>query len=90
MVGQVLGNQVLVGKLVAQLLDPKTRTCTTFLGGPATKLFNEPAGLSFAGDQLFVADTNNHRIQVVDVKSKETRTLALTGVEPPAARAPAK
>ena len=30
-------------------------------------MFNEPGGLSFAGDKLYIADTNNHRIQVVDL-----------------------
>ena len=62
-------------------IDPKTRECTTFVGGD--KLFNEPGGLSFAGNQLYVADTNNHRIQVIDMATKQVRTLALSGVEPP-------
>jgi DNA-binding beta-propeller fold protein YncE len=62
-------------------IDPKTRDCTTFVGGE--KLFNEPGGLSFAGDKLYVADTNNHRIQVIDMGTKAVRTLALSGVEPP-------
>ena len=62
-------------------IDPKTRVSTTFVGGD--KLFNEPGGLSFAGDQLYVADTNNHRIQVIDMATKQVRTLALSGVEPP-------
>jgi DNA-binding beta-propeller fold protein YncE len=62
-------------------IDPKTRVSTTFVGGE--KLFNEPGGLSFAGDRLYVADTNNHRIQVIDMATKQVRTLALSGVEPP-------
>ncbi|HEX3316043.1 MAG TPA: thioredoxin-like domain-containing protein, partial [Gemmataceae bacterium] len=32
-------------------IDPQTRVCTTFVGGE--KLFNEPGGLSFAGNQLY-------------------------------------
>jgi hypothetical protein len=48
-------------------------------------LFNEPAGLSFAGDKLYVADTNGHRIRVVDLKTKRVSTLALKGVEAPKA-----
>ena len=67
-----------------KLLDPVTRVCETYLGGNDTKLFSEPAGLSFAGDKLYVADTNNHRIQVVDVTTKQTTTLPLVGVTPPA------
>lgn len=66
-------------------IDPVKRTCESYLGGEGTKLFSEPGGLSFAGDKLYVADTNNHRIQVVDTKTKTTTTLPLRGVEPPAA-----
>ncbi len=31
--------------------------------------FDEPAGLSLAGDRLFVADTNNHLIRVIDLRT---------------------
>ena len=34
--------------------------------------FNEPAGLSFAEGKLYVADTNSHRICVIDVRSDHT------------------
>src|SRR5262249_16611552 len=39
--------------------------------------------LSFAGDRLYVADTNAHRIRVVDLRTKAVTTLALKGVEAP-------
>ena len=45
-------------------------------------MFNEPAGLSFAGGKLYVADTNAHRIRVVDLKTKAVKTLELKGVPP--------
>ena len=45
-------------------------------------MFNEPTGLSLANGKLYVADTNAHRIRVVDMKTKELTTLALKGVEP--------
>ena len=45
--------------------------------------FNEPSGLSVAGNTLFVADTNNHRICAVDVASKVMRVLKLDGLQPP-------
>ncbi len=67
-------------------LDPKTKECKTWL--PTTKvdekdpMFNEPAGLSIAGDKLYVADTNAHRIRVVDLKTKAVSTLELKGVAP--------
>ena len=50
--------------------------------------FNEPGGLSFDKGRLYVADTNNHSIRVVDPLTGETSTLVLKGVEkfdPPAA-----
>jgi DNA-binding beta-propeller fold protein YncE len=65
-----------------KLIDPDKKTCTTYLGGPDTKLFMEPGGLSIAGDKIYVADTNNHRIRIVDMKTKDVTTLNLQGVEP--------
>ena len=69
-----------------KLIDPANRTCDTYLGDPPgwlkDKMFNEPGGLSIAGGKMYIADTNNHRIQVVDMKTKETSTLKLQGVEP--------
>jgi thiol-disulfide isomerase/thioredoxin len=70
-------------------IDPGRQTCVTMFGGkPATigqePLFNEPGGLSCAGDKLYVADTNNHRIRVVDLATRKVSTLRLQGVEPPA------
>jgi thiol-disulfide isomerase/thioredoxin/sugar lactone lactonase YvrE len=73
-----------------KVLDPLLTSCKSFLGGKTSgwltePLFGEPCGLSFAGDKLYVADTNNHRIRVVDLKTKAVSTLALQGVEAPAA-----
>lgn len=72
-------------------LDPKRQKVTTFLGtgkpgqvDGKTARFYEPAGLSIAGDQLFVADTNNHAIRVVDLKTRLTSTLKINGLMPPA------
>jgi thiol-disulfide isomerase/thioredoxin len=70
-----------------KLIDPKKRTCSTFMGeGPgwlAEGNFNEPGGLGFGGDKLYVADTNAHRIRVIDMKTRELSTLTLKGVEAP-------
>ena len=75
-------------------LDPKARSVKTFLGmgkpGQAdgtSPSFYEPGGLSVANGKLYVADTNNHAIRVVDLKTKETSTLRIKGLEPPAALA---
>ena len=66
-----------------KVLDPKTRRVETFPGGDKQPLFDEPAGLSFAAGKLYVADTNAHRIRVVDLATNAVTTLALSGVEPP-------
>ena len=72
-----------------RVFDPKTKELTTFLGGeePAgwfqAPLFSEPGGISYAGGKLYVADTNGHRIRVIDLATKQVTTLKLKGVEPP-------
>ena len=62
------------------------RTCATYLGDPPgwlkEKMFSEPGGISIAGGNMYVADTNNHRIQIVDMKTKNVSTLNLQGVDP--------
>ncbi len=75
-------------------LDPKQRTVKTFSGvgkpgqadGSAAS-FYEPGGLTIANGKLYVADTNNHAIRVVDLKTKSASTLNIKGLEPPAATA---
>ena len=72
--------------------NPKTREVRSFAGtgkrgdqdGPAQ--FYEPGGLSVAGNSLFVADTNNHKIRVVDLDTKAVTTLDLK-LDPPAPKA---
>ena len=75
-----------------KLLDPGARSVKHFVGSGkpgqadgAKSSFYEPGGLSVAGDRLYVADTNNHAIRVVDLKTKETKTLPIKGLQPPAA-----
>ncbi len=74
-----------------KILDAEKQTVTTFLGtgksgqtDGANASFYEPAGLSIADGKLFVADTNNHAIRVVDLKTKSVSTLKIEGLEPPA------
>ena len=64
------------------------RTCRTFAGnGKAGYVdgkdarFYEPGGLSIARNKLYVADTNNHAIRVVDMKTKEVSTLQIKGLK---------
>lgn len=47
--------------------------------------FHEPGGLSVAAGTLFVADTNNHAIRTVDLRSFAVATLPVEGLAPPAA-----
>jgi DNA-binding beta-propeller fold protein YncE len=65
-------------------LDPRSRRVSTFAGtgrpghqdGPAAKAqFYEPGGLTVAGDRLYVADTNNHAVRVIDLRTGDIRTL---------------
>ncbi len=46
-------------------------------------LFYEPGGLSAGDGKLYVADTNNHRIRVVDIASDSVSTLEFKGLTPP-------
>jgi hypothetical protein len=73
-------------------LDPATRQVTTWLGGDtrghvdgpaAGARFNEPEGLSVAGRRLYIADTNNHAIRVVDLDDPagEVTTVELRGLD---------
>jgi len=74
--------------------DPKTAAVSTFLGTPESgdsldpPRFHEPGGLSVAGGKLYVADTNNHKIKVVDLADRSVRALDLPGLTPPTAPAP--
>jgi sugar lactone lactonase YvrE len=42
--------------------------------------FREPSGLCAIGSALYVADTDGHRIRIVDLETRRTRTLELRGV----------
>ena len=43
--------------------------------------FNEPAGISAAGGKLYVADTNNHAIRVVELAPpNRVTTLEIEGL----------
>jgi DNA-binding beta-propeller fold protein YncE len=65
-------------------LDPRTRRVTSFAGtgrpgdqdgAAANAQFYEPGGLTVAGDRLYVADTNNHAIRVIDLVTYQVTTL---------------
>ena len=54
-----------------KLIDIGSRSSTTWLRG-----FSEPTGISCSATHAYVADTNAHRIAVVDLESKEVSELS--------------
>ncbi len=70
-------------------LDPVRRQVQTVAGDGSAGMadgvgrdarFFEPGGISAAGDRLYVADTNNHAIRVVDAATGNVTTLPLGDV----------
>lgn len=70
-------------------LDLNARTATTVAGcgesgsndGVALKArFAEPSGLAYMNGVVYVADTNNHSIRAIDLKSNRVATLRLSGL----------
>ena len=48
-------------------------------GDAAAASFNNPQGMALRGQELYVADTGNHAIRMVDMKSGAVKTVAGTG-----------
>ena len=67
-------------------LDPVTRRVRSWTGGEAghedgdlaAARFWEPSGLSLAGGRLYVADTNNHAVRLVNLDVGTVRTLEIS------------
>ncbi|WP_081445039.1 thioredoxin-like domain-containing protein [Blastopirellula marina] len=72
-----------------RVADAKTGEVRTVAGtgehgaDDAAPTFDEPAGLSYAAGKLYIADTNNHLIRTIDLKSKQVKTLTIAGLTPP-------
>lgn len=73
-----------------KLIDPDKKSSTTWAGngrgayrdGKASKAsFNEPGGLSIAGNTLYIADTNNNLVRTVNLKTQEVSTLMLKQIQ---------
>lgn len=70
-----------------KVLEPGTREVRTLAGGErgwrdgAEARFYEPGGLSAAGGKLYVADTNNHAVRVLELASGAVGTVALSDPE---------
>jgi thiol-disulfide isomerase/thioredoxin len=72
-----------------KICEPRNRSVRSLVGShkPGDSdnppHFYEPGGLSATEDRLFVADTNNNKIRVVDLKTHAVKTLALEGLTAP-------
>lgn len=69
-----------------KVLNPSTREVKSFAGNGSAGFqdgalheaqFNEPAGLAAANGKLYVADTNNHAIRVIDLAEGTVETLTV-------------
>lgn len=58
-----------------KLLLPEARRVSTVAGGKGE--FDEPGGLSIAGQRIYIADTNHHAIKVWDIAARKLSTLEL-------------
>lgn len=71
-----------------KLVDPAARSARTLqgTGKPGASLpggeveFFEPGGLSVAGDHVYIADTNNHRIVRVNLTTNDWNELIFEGL----------
>ena len=57
-------------------------------GEAALARFYEPGGISIAGSKLYIADTNNHLIRVLDLETGIVSTLEIADLRPPVEETP--
>lgn len=74
-----------------KLLDTERNRVNSFIGtgkpgqiDGANAALYEPGGLSIAENKLYIADTNNHAIRVIDLAARTAKTLKIDGLAPPA------
>ncbi|HPI38680.1 MAG TPA: thioredoxin-like domain-containing protein [Ignavibacteriaceae bacterium] len=69
-----------------KVVDPRTRKSRTLAGSGKegntdgsfeSSTFDEPCGISYANEKLYVADTNNGAIRILNLKTKTVSTLEL-------------
>lgn len=73
-----------------KVIDPLRRTSKTYAGTGKSgrqdgkllqSTFDEPGGITYAKGKLYVADTNNDLVRLIDMKSGTVSTLTITGLE---------
>ena len=73
-------NRIVVTKLDGTLVETVGIGDTGAADGPFDKAtFYRPQGLALSGDNLYVADTENHLLRRIDLKSRTVETIAGTG-----------
>ena len=70
-----------------KVVNPITREAKTYAGTGFTGTregnvesaqFNEPSGLTIMNGKIFITDTNNNLLRVIDMTSKEVKTVRIT------------
>jgi thiol-disulfide isomerase/thioredoxin len=75
-------NRIVIATLAGKLIDVAGSGAPGAKNGSfATATFNHPQGVAVSGTNLFVADTENHLIRVLDLEHKTVSTLAGTGLQ---------
>ncbi len=65
-------------------IDPATGLTKTFAGGGDRKNLFEPSGVVVRGTDLFVTDTDHHRVVTFSIAGGAEKTIALDGLQAPA------
>ena len=73
-------NRIVIAKLDGTLIETIGTGAHGADDGPFDRAtFFRPQGMALDGDTLYVADTENHLIREIDLKSKTVKTIAGTG-----------
>src|SRR6185369_9384221 len=86
-------NRIVVTSLDGTLIEAIGTGQAGAVDGPASAAsFYRPQGMALDGDFLYVADTENHLIRRVDLKSHSVETIAGTGrrAREPSKKGPAR
>ncbi|MBI1389312.1 MAG: redoxin domain-containing protein [bacterium] len=76
-VADTYNHKIKAANLSARTIETIAGTGKPGVGTEDAPQFYEPGGLSYANGKLYVADTNNHAIRVVDLKTRRVETLSI-------------